>query len=252
MKGGVLVANLLDSPHRFTRDIDLLRRRGRPSADDLREMFRDIIAIAEDDGIAFRAQWVRAAVAQRDDDGYDGVKVFVRASVGNHEVNVRVDVGFGDAVVPPAGRRILAPFLQGDTPARVLAYRPEVVVAEKVETLASKFPAVLHRLKDILDVVALAEAHTFAGLDLVESLRATFGRRTTPADTRLLDEMHEMIGHRGWQTAWAAMLKEKVVVSPLDLRDAIARFDTFVRPVLASLATDVTMPGLWAPGGPWS
>ena len=30
LKGGILVANLVGSPHRFTRDIDLLRRHGRP------------------------------------------------------------------------------------------------------------------------------------------------------------------------------------------------------------------------------
>ena len=54
LKGGLLVANLVDAPHRFTRDIDLLRRRGRPSPDELREVFREIVAIPAPDGITFR------------------------------------------------------------------------------------------------------------------------------------------------------------------------------------------------------
>ena len=110
LKGGLLVANLVDSPHRFTRDIDVLKRRGRPSADDLRRVFREIVCVAADDGIVFPKDGVRAQVASRDEDGYDGVKVFVRASVGQREVDLRVDVGLGDAVVPPASRRSLAPF----------------------------------------------------------------------------------------------------------------------------------------------
>ncbi len=213
LKGGLLVANLVDSPHRFTRDIDVLKRRGRPSADDLRRVFREIVCVAADDGIVFPKDGVRALVASRDEDGYDGVKVFVRASVGQREVGLRVDVGFGDAVVPPASRRSLAPFLDGDEPATVLAYD---------------------------------------GPNLAASLRATLDRRRTPPDVRVLDDVHEVAGDRGWQAAWATMLREKAVARPVDLRAAVARFDAFVRPVLEALAAELEPPERWEAGGPWA
>ncbi len=251
LKGGLLVANLVGAPHRFTRDIDVLRRHGRPSPHDLREMFREIIAVEASDGVTFTTQGVRAVAADHDEDGYDGVKVFVRATVGSHEVDVRVDVGFGDAVVPPATRRALAPFLDGDEPARVYAYGPEPVIAEKVETLVSKFPAVLHRLKDILDVVALAEQHAFDGPGLAGSLGATFERRGTRFDVLVIDDMRGIALDRAWARAWATMLREKAATQPTDLRDAVDRFDAFVRPVLESLAGTVATPGRWEPGGPW-
>ncbi len=251
LKGGVLVANLVDSPHRFTRDIDVLRRHGRPSPDDLREMFGEIVASPADDGVEFVADGVRAIAADHGEDGYVGVKVFLRARVANHEVDVRVDVGFGDAVVPPAARRALVPFLDGDEPARVLAYLPAPVVAEKVETLVSKFPAVMHRLKDILDVVALGDSHAFDGAELVVSFKATFDRRRTRADVVVLDDMREVVGERAWATAWATMQREKAVRQPMELREAVARFDVFIRPLLRCLGSGGPSPERWEPTGPW-
>ncbi len=251
LKGGLLVANLVGQPHRFTRDIDVLRRHGRPSPDELRGIFRDIVAVPTDDGVVFAAQGVRAIAAEHDEDGYDGIKVFVRATVGSHEVDVRVDVGFGDAVVPPAGRRSLTPFLEGDEPALVFAYGAEPVIAEKVETLIAKFPVVLHRLKDILDVVALSEGGDFDGTLLTDSLRATFDRRGTRIDVEVIDDMHEIVAERVWTTAWATMLREKVVAQPTGLRESIDQFDAFVRPLLQSLANGSAPPTRWPPGGPW-
>jgi hypothetical protein len=251
LKGGLLVANLVQAPHRFTRDIDMLRRHGRASPDDLRVLFREIVAVEASDGVVFGAEGVRAVATVRDEDGYDGVKVFVRATVGNHEVDVRIDIGFGDAVVPPVTRRALSPFLEGDESARVLAYEPEPVIAEKVETLVSGFPAVLHRLKDILDVVALADTHAFDGARLGSSLGATFERRQTRLDVQVIDDMHGIAGERAWRTAWATMLREKAAARPIDLREAVDRFDVFVRPVLESMRAEGPPPGRWEPGGPW-
>lgn len=251
LKGGLLVANLAGSPHRFTRDIDMLRHHGHPSPDDLREIFRDIVAIQADDGITFKTTGVRAVEADHDEDGYDGVKVSLRAQVERREVEVRIDIGFGDAVVPPATRISLAPFLEDDEPAVVLAYDAGLVIAEKVETLLTKFPVVLHRLKDILDVVILAEEHSFDGKSLTASFRATFERRRAVPDAQIIDDMREVAGERQWQTAWATMIREKAVSKPVELRTAIEKLDRFVRRVINAVASDKSPPLRWEPGGPW-
>ena len=214
-------------------------------------MFRDIVAVIADDGITFAARDVRAVESDHDDDGYDGVKVFVRALVEKRNLDIRIDIGFGDAVVPPASRMSLTPFLDDDEPAAVLAYDAHPVIAEKVETLLSKFPVVLHRLKDILDVVTLSKAQRFAGADLADSLRATLERRSTEPDTRVLDDMSEVVGDRKWETAWASMLREKAVVDPMELAAAIDELDRFIRPILLALSGDVVVPDIWEDGGPW-
>ena len=135
LKGGVLVASLLDEPYRFTRDIDVLRRRGPPDPDDLREKVRQVVAITVDDGLTFGSDAVHAAPAVREEDGYDGVRVTIRGALGRQEVTVRIDIGFGDAVVPPGSRVNLPSFLPDDARPRVWAYGIEPVIAEKVGTL---------------------------------------------------------------------------------------------------------------------
>lgn len=251
LKGGVLVANLIDAPHRFTRDIDVLRRHGPPDLDDLRQRFREIAGVPGADGVEFEPSAVRVVPAERDEDGYDGVKVFVRGQVGGHEVEVRVDVGFGDALVPPASRVELQPFLPNDEPARVLAYAAHPVLAEKIETILARFPVIRHRLKDVLDVVVLSESLTFEGEELVASLRATLERRGTRPDARVLDDMRSELSGRRWLTDWSAMLGEKAVVRSFELTEAVVRFDEFVRPVLQALDGG-PVPGRWRSGGPWA
>ena len=250
LKGGVLVANLVDEPFRFTRDIDVLRRHGPADADDLRDRFRQIAAVVVDDGALFPPDGVRTLPAEHDEDGYDGVKVYVRALVGSHPVEVRIDIGFGDALVPPATRISLGPFLSGDEPARVLAYAPPPVLAEKIEAVISKFPAIRHRLKDILDIVVVVGILEIDGTTMLESLRATMERRGTSADAKTLDDMRAVLMGRRWRTDWATMFRDKAVTKPLNRMDAVALFDRFVRPLLTPLAEGQSLGG-WKPDMGW-
>ncbi len=69
----MLVANLIDAPHRFTRDIDLLRRHGPPDPEALRLRFREVASLCHDDGVVFDPSGVRAVIADRGEDGLDGI-----------------------------------------------------------------------------------------------------------------------------------------------------------------------------------
>jgi hypothetical protein len=251
LKGGVLVANLAAEPHRFTRDVDVLRRHGPPEPDDLRARFETVVAIEVDDGIVWRR--VRASPSERDMDDYDGVKVFVEAMVDGQTVEVRIDIGFGDAVEPEPERLELAPFLEGDPPARVHAYPAESVVAEKLQTLLERFPVIEHRLKDILDIVVLADRREFCGPTLVGSMQATFTRRGTRPNPAVLDEMREEFGGRKrakWAAEWRKMVQEKAVTHAPELRDALSKLDAFVRPLLVALEGSEP-PGHWPAAGLW-
>ncbi len=250
LKGGVLVANLVDAPHRFTRDIDLLRRHGPTDLDELRHRFRTIVAVSTDDGVDFDSSAVRATLSTREVDGYDGVRVRLGATIGDSTIDVQIDIGFGDAVVPPAARLRLTSFLDDDPSAEVLAYDVGPVLAEKIETLVTKFPLVEHRLKDLLDVVVLSQTKTFEGAALLSSILATFERRGAAPDLAILDDITAELRGRRWSQSWAVMLREKAVTQQLDLTSAVAAFDAFVRPVFLSMATGHSL-GNWTPSSRW-
>lgn len=251
LKGGLLVAERLGEPYRFTRDIDLLRKRGPAKPDDLRKKFRDIVSIKCDDGIHFDPDEVRAVIAEREKEGYEGIRVMLKASLGPNEIDIKVDIGFGDAIVQPTRRIFLRPFLDEDPPAQVYAYHVESVIAEKIETIIDKWPAIQHRLKDILDVATMAATEEFVGAAVITSLRMTLERRQTEPDTEQIDDLAAKLRGKRWATDWATMLKEKAVARASDLGESVSMFVRFVRPLLVALR-DGRSPGQWPPGGPWS
>ncbi len=81
---------------RVTRDADLLGF-GDNSPERLKATFREICAVeVGDDGVRFEIASV-AAEPIRAEQEYVGVRVTIRARVGNARIPVQADIGFGDA-----------------------------------------------------------------------------------------------------------------------------------------------------------
>jgi hypothetical protein len=101
----------------------------------LAEVFRDVCRAAEEDGVVFD---VKSVIAEpiRAHQAYVGVRVALRADVDRARVRVQVDVGFGDAVDPPA-ERVTYPALLDALAPTVMAYPREVVIAEKFQAWSS-------------------------------------------------------------------------------------------------------------------
>lgn len=248
LKGGVLVANSMPMPHRITRDIDLLRRRGPADPDDLRKRWLRVLAIELDDGLSFGD--ISAVKATHDAEGYEGVKVRIRGKLGNSPFDLQVDLGFGDAVRPKAVRRRLEPFLEGDDATTLLSYPLEAVIAEKVQTLVYRRPFIEHRLKDLLDVVALSRTHSFGLTGLAKAMDATATRRDTERTREGLELLADTLKGRRWESAWAKLGKEKAVADLPELRTAVVCFLGFVsEPWLAEKPVSSMF---WQAGGPWS
>lgn len=251
LKGGLLVGSFTGSPFRFTRDIDLARSHGPPDPDILRQMWRDVVALAAQDGLEFRPDGVRAEHAEHDIDGYDGVKVSISARLHTIQVDIRLDIGFGDAVVPPAERLSLTPFLDDQIPARLYAYDKATVVAEKAQTLLDKFPQIEHRLKDLLDIVVLARRLSFDGAELAGAVHATFDRRATRIDPSMVDQLRSELRGKRWYSAWFRMCNDKRLAEKLELQDATSTFDAFLTPILDAIADGTRPPNEWSPSTGW-
>jgi hypothetical protein len=111
LKGALLFALWYDTPHRPTRDADLLGF-GPDDEANLIATFRDIAAMDLGDGIVFDPDSVKAD-AIREDNTYGGTRITLVARIGSARCALQIDVGFGDAVTPgpqtvaypdPAGR----------------------------------------------------------------------------------------------------------------------------------------------------
>jgi predicted nucleotidyltransferase component of viral defense system len=175
LKGATLFRLWSDERSRATWDVDFLGR-GASGVQDVAGVVGDLCGIAADDGLQLDAASVTAEEI-RSPDEYGGVRVRLAARLGKARIPLQVDVGFGDAVVPPPRRESFPTLLDHPAP-RVLVYPPEAVVAEKLEAMIS-LGATNSRMKDFYDVYLLASTMGFDGDALALAIRATFERRQT-------------------------------------------------------------------------
>lgn len=176
LKGAMLFAAWTGNVHRPTRDLDLLGF-GESSPERLVVLFRGLCDLqVEDDGLRFDPATVSCETI-RDEQAYGGVRVKVRASLGNARINLQVDVGFGDVVMPEP-KLMPFPSLLGLPAPVVRAYSPESVVAEKLEAMVS-LGIGNSRMKDFYDVWFLLREIELDERVLSRAIQATFERRRT-------------------------------------------------------------------------
>ena len=99
IKGAMLFSLWSESPHRPTRDLDLLSF-GASDIARLEATFREIIKIeVEPDGLEFVADTVRGGRIKEEQE-YEGVRLNLQARLEQARISLQVDIGFGDSVTP--------------------------------------------------------------------------------------------------------------------------------------------------------
>ncbi len=149
LKGAMLWAVWAGKPHRPTKDLDLLGY-GDASAEAIRVIFSEICKVTvEPDGMMFNPEAIRITEI-REELEYPGQRVKLESRLGNARINIQIDIGFGDSIIP-APIEIDYPTLLDMPSPHIKAYPIETVVAEKLETIVSK--GVLNsRMKDFYDL----------------------------------------------------------------------------------------------------
>lgn len=206
LKGALLFTLWYDMPHRATRDADLLGF-GASDRDSVAQLFREIAAVAVDDGMLFDPASV-AVEEIRKEAGYGGVRVLIAGQLAKARCKVQIDIGFGDAVTPGPVDAIY-PVLLDDLPApRLWVYPVYTVVAEKLHAIAL-LGMTNSRLKDYFDLSVLLARETLDTGLLAQAIKATFERRgmAVPADMPigLTDEFAHDASR---QALWQAFLKK--------------------------------------------
>lgn len=234
---------------RSTMDIDMMGRKPF-SADSLVAIARDAMDIDLNDGLAFDPGRIVSEPIDIDGD-YGGWRLRFRASLGTARVDLQLDIGLGDIVVPAPVWIELPTILDFPAP-RLLAYTAESVVAEKLHTMVVLEKA-NSRMKDFYDLRILASNVGFRSWVLRRAIMKTFERRETPLpqDTpiALTSEFSEDPVKTAQWKAFVRRLPEGE--GAIDLESTVAIIRAFLLPVILRSKDEQSGGFEWPPGGPW-
>ncbi len=180
LKGATLFLGWTDQLHRPTKDVDFLSF-GSPEIARLVTVFSNVIkTVVEADGLEFDDDSIVGSEI-REGEIYQGVRIKMEAKLGSARIPLQLDVGFGDAVVPPP-RIVRIPPLLAFPAAELAGYTRYTAVAEKYDAMI-KLGELNSRMKDFFDIWILSRTFEFEGVLLYSSIQATCMRRETPLPT---------------------------------------------------------------------
>lgn len=249
LKGATLFA-IWGTAYRPTRDVDFTGY-GSPDPQDVIEAFREICNTPDDvNQLVFDTDTITADPI-RDGSEYDGLRIKVRARLGESDIPLQVDVGFGNAIVPGPEEKEYRTIL-GDPPPRILAYPPESVVAEKMHAMVTLGER-NSRYKDFYDLHAIARGFPFERSTLVRAARATFERRATPIMAGIPAALIALFySSESRAQQWRAYVNSNRLDGvPTDFGLVGDVIIGFLRPIWEDLGAGRTPAGDWPPGGAW-
>jgi hypothetical protein len=244
LKGALLFALWYDTPHRPTKDADLL---GFGPDDDanLIATFREIAAMDLGDGIVFDPVSVKAG-AIREGNTYGGTRITLVARIGSARCALQIDVGFGDAVTP-GPQTVAYPTLLADFPAPTLRVYPVYsVIAEKYQAMVMLGQA-NSRMKDFFDLAVIARRTELDGATLAAAIAATFARRQTALPSeRPLALTKQFSENTAKLRQWQAFLN-KNRIEAASLGDTVALLDDLLWPPTEVAAAGSQATAAWHP-----
>jgi hypothetical protein len=251
LKGAALFLLWKGREMRPTGDVDFLGS-GPDDPVSLRAAIEAICAVPlPDDGLVFDPASIRIE-SIRDEHGYGGQRIRLRASLGKANVLLQVDVGFGDVVTPERVEADYPTLLDHPAP-RLWTYPRETVVAEKFEAMLS-LGAANSRLKDFWDVAVLAEHFVFDGETLRTAIDETLRRRKTALTREIPDALRPAFYESGARIEqWQAFIRKggAGLEGPIGFGEVGESVRAFLGPVRASLVRGEEFARRWPEGGPW-
>lgn len=251
LKGAMLYPTWNATPFRSTRDLDLLGF-GDASLDALVTVFQEICSQEyPEDGIEFISSSIKAEEIRALEE-YAGVRVLIDSRLGSARLKVQVDIGVGDAVIPPPAE-IEYPTLLDHPKPQLRAYRPETVIAEKLHAL-TQHGMMNTRMKDYFDLLFLSRTFAFDAPLLAKAVQATFERRGSGVPTETPIGLSSEFGDSQLkQTQWKAFYQKVVAEDSVpSLPEVVSEIAAFLLPLLNFCSKPDTILGNWPPRGPWS
>lgn len=242
LKGGIFLYALFDGEFtRATRDIDLLAKNIPNNAEYIKKVFEDIFSIECDDALRYDRDTIETKVITEFKE-YHGVNVSAMAYLDRTEVQVSIDIGFGDVIYPDRIKMEFPVLLDMEAP-KIYAYSIYSVISEKFEAIVSLGDA-NSRYKDFYDIYLLAGRYDLEGEKLKEAVKETFKHRGTVfgdifafTDAFLESKIH--------QNRWEAFLKKKRTMIKVELRDVLVLLRMLFIPLIESITMGADCPKKW-------
>ena len=252
LKGAMLLVLWGESTYRPTRDLDFTEY-GNSRQSSVRSAIRAICAVpVVDDGIVFDVETL-SIEPFRDDVEHSTVRARFWSRVGSARIQVRIDIGFGDAIQPPPSDTRYPTLLEGSPQPWIRAYPPEAVVAEKLHAMVS-LGEQNSRYKDFYDVFTIAKYVSFTGERLSQSIRATFDRRRTVISPDLPPSLASpFYAETARAEQWRAYLvRNSLPEAPDDFGIVGNVIQSFLVAPWRALAQGSVSTGVWSGGGTWA
>ena len=235
---GALMLTAWNAPLlRPTMDIDLLGQIGNDIGA-MAAIIREICAgrVEPDDGLVFDAATVQGEhIAEAAE--YEGVRIRFRATLDAARIQMQIDVGFGDIVVPAAMLTTYPTILDLTAP-RLLAYSKETAVAEKFEAMV-KLGELNSRMKDFFDIWLLSRSFDFGGPTICEAIEKTFKRRgTVLPDGEPVALTAEFSGNPEKRTQWAGFIRRTKLRDVPALTTIVDDLREFLLPPMCAISSN--------------
>jgi hypothetical protein len=234
LKGGLVLQLRLSQHARTTKDMDLLSLTAQAEVPPIlmRAALLDL-----DDWFSFT---VRSDTTALPGPGHGGQRFFVTAVVaGRTFESFHIDVGSGDPVIEPA-EMLETPSLlafAGIPPVTIPCYPLTQHLAEKVHAyVRPRSTGESTRVRDLVDIILIAEHMTVNGLALRTAIRATFGAQVAGEPPSRLPAP---------PPSWALTfrkLAEEVGMRCTTLAEADQAARRFLDPILSGMAQGIWMP----------
>ena len=248
---GALMLTVWEAPsQRPTMDVDLLGQLDNDIGFIIGIVKEICSGDVEPDGLVFEANSARGERITEAAD-YEGVRVRFNGSLGSARIFMRIDVGFGDVVVPKP-EVVEYPALLDFPAPRLRGYSRESTVAEKFEAM-TKLGIVSSRMKDWYDIWVLSRGFDFDGATLAEAIKRTFDNRGTRVDWQPVALTEEFAQDEVKRSQWRAfVLRSRLADAPRDLAEVVASLASFLGPPAKALASRGPFRKSWRAPGPWS
>lgn len=228
LKGALLFLVHDISRLRPTKDIDLLGTFLTNEIDSIKEVFKEVCSIKYEDGIFIDPSSVSAENIT-EQDKYNGIRIFLIASLGKAKQKIQIDIGFGDITYPEPLEIDYPTLLDFEAP-RLKVYSLETAIAEKFEAAVSLGIAT-SRMKDFFDIHFLASNHQFDLLTLHKAVNETFNNRQTSIEKRLSLFEDSFKKDKNLQLLWTSFLKKRSLKSEVQFSEVVEKIKLFLEPL---------------------
>lgn len=204
----------------------------------------------EEDGLAFNHNQIESEEIRKNQE-HNGYRFKIRGNLGNAQISIQIDMGFGD-VVTPQPLWIEYPSLLDTENPKVQAYTLESAIAEKYQTMIN-LDLMNSRMKDFYDICFLSQHISFNSDLLQHAIQLTFNRRKTAIPLELpIVFTPKFYENENTLQQWKAFRRKLDLKDiPAKLQTAIYQVKEFIWPVNESINNKGRLKKTWQPGIGW-